>query len=172
MKGCRIRRWSVVLSIVLVACVAQASGAEEVDPGRIVGTWKLLSLETLLADGNVIYDFMGRNPTGQITYNTTGQMSVQIMHDPRPMWGPGSRLTSAEIETAFYGYYAYFGPYDVDEEAGTVIHHVQASLWPTEVGVAYTQEFTISGDRLVLLAAPYLKDGEERRSRYTWQRIE
>jgi hypothetical protein len=93
-------------------------------------------------------------------------MSVQIMRDPRPTFKSGN-LGSASLEEkkdAFDGYAAYFGTYEVNEKEGFVLHHIQGSIRPDEVGITYKRMFKISGNRLMLTTENLL--------RLTWERIE
>jgi len=173
MKRYRLCRVFLALLSVVSLCVAQTSSGEEVNLSKVVGTWKLLSVETLRPGGEVLYEWMGRNPVGLIIYDPTGHMLVQIMRDPRPTFASGQHWTATpeEIKGAYEGYYAYFGTYEVNEKEGTVIHHVQASLWPREVGIDYKRQAGLSGDRLVLTTPPYQWAGEQRTNRLTWERV-
>ncbi|MEP6537464.1 MAG: lipocalin-like domain-containing protein [Bryobacteraceae bacterium] len=47
---------------------------------------------------------------------------------------------------------AYFGTFDVDEFAKTVIHHVQACLVPSSVGTDLKRTYRFDANRLVLTA--------------------
>jgi hypothetical protein len=93
-------------------------------------------------------------------------MSVQFMRDPRPTFKTGAWFTATleEKKDAFEGYYAYFGTYEVNEKEGSVLHRVQGSLRPEEVGVSYKRSFMLSGNRLVL-TTPELR-------RLTFERVE
>jgi hypothetical protein len=63
----------VILALAVPASMlAQQSGATI----NVVGTWKLVSVETLRPNGEVLYEWMGRNPVGLIIYDPTGHMSV------------------------------------------------------------------------------------------------
>jgi len=50
------------------------------------------------------------------------------------------------------GFIAYFGTFDVDESAKTVIHHVQACLVPSWVGTDLKRTYRFEANRLVLTA--------------------
>ena len=50
------------------------------------------------------------------------------------------------------GYIAYFGTFDVDESAHTVIHHVQACLVPSWVGTDLKRTYRFNTNRLALTA--------------------
>src|SRR5260221_1333512 len=45
----------------------------------LVGTWRLVSIETLRSNGEVIYPFYGKHPEGLLIYDPSGWMSVQIV---------------------------------------------------------------------------------------------
>src|ERR1019366_7120069 len=108
----------------------------------------------------------GRNPDGLIIYDATGHVSVQIMRDPRPTFESGRDRpeTLDEFKTAYGGYYAYFGTYEVNEAEGIVLHHVRGSLWPREVGTEYKRNVALSGNRLILTTTPFQAAGEQRRN--------
>src|SRR6476660_8843384 len=51
---------------------------------RLVGAWRLISVETKRSNGEVIYPFYGKHPEGLLIYDRSGWMSVQIVSDPKP----------------------------------------------------------------------------------------
>lgn len=132
---------------------------------ELFGVWRLVSLDAIRPNGEVATGWLGAEPAGLLAYDGSGSMSVQIMSGPRERAGAGR-----ETPVASAGYYAYFGAFEIDAAARTIVHHVQGSLWADEVGVSYTQDFAVSGDRLLLLTAAHRVDGEERRNRIVWQR--
>lgn len=127
-----------------------AQGGKE----AVLGAWKLISFDGISPDGQR-KPLIGKNPVGLIIYHPTGYVSVQFMKDPRPTFASSPKnATPEEIRSAFFGYYAYFGTYEVNEKEGFVIHHLQASMNPPEVGIDYKRTFKISGDRLSLTTPP------------------
>ena len=122
---------------------------------RFVGSWKLLSCEARSSNGEVNYP-LGRNPFGLIMYDSGGTMSVLIMRRNRPKFASDNRWggTSEEIEAAFEGFIAYCGTYEVNEETGTVTHHVEGSSFPNEEGTDKVRFFKFSGDQLSLSTPP------------------
>lgn len=86
---------------------------------KVVGTWKLISIEATRPNGEVIRDW-GEHPTGLIIYDLTGHVSVQFMRDPRPT-AASRKLTTAEKSAAYDGYLAYFGTYELNDKESTVI---------------------------------------------------
>src|SRR5215469_5869658 len=51
---------------------------------RLIGTWRLVRVETIRPNGDVIYPFYGEHPEGLLIYDRSGWMSVQIVSDPKP----------------------------------------------------------------------------------------
>lgn len=108
-----MRVFVVILSLFVATVVGQPS--RSVVDG-LVGTWRLISIETLRTDGQVIYPFYGKHPEGLLMYDRSGWMSVQIVSDPKPMAPLGRSRESflaapaAEKVAAVDGYYAYCGP--------------------------------------------------------------
>ena len=152
-----------ILGLLLLAsiCFAQAGKEKEEAKGltaktqtakarsaiadKFVGTWKLVAIE-----GQQVPK---RERVGLIMYDTTGHMAVQIMPLDRPKFASSDRRqgTQDEIRAAFNGYAAYFGPYEVNEAEGFVIHHLEGSIFPNEVGRDNIRYYEFSGDRLTLI---------------------
>jgi len=123
----------------------QAAKAKSAGASRFVGAWKLVAIE-----GQQV---PRRDRVGLIMYDTTGRMAVQIMPLDRPKFASGNRLqgTQEEIKAAFDGYTAYFGPYEVNEAEGVVIHRLEGSIFPNDVGRDNIRYYEFSGDRLTLI---------------------
>jgi len=168
MKRYRIIIFLFVLLAIPNFCLAQ--GSKE----AVLGAWKLISFEAVSPDGQR-KPIIGKNPVGLIIYHPAGYMSVQFMREPRPTFASRNPrdATAEEIKSAFFGYYAYFGTYDVNEKEGFVIHHLQASMNPPEVGIDYKRTFKISGDRLTLTTPPTMspEDGLMYVFELTWERV-
>jgi hypothetical protein len=91
---------------------------------RLVGCWRLVGYDVTAVDGSRIDRPLGDSPLGSILYTPDGYMSAQLT---RP--GP---YEDAQGPDAYF--IAYSGPYDVDEQAGTVAHHVEVSVIPSWLG--------------------------------------
>jgi hypothetical protein len=163
---------SVVLFVLLQAAAVTAT-AQPLVKAAVVGTWQIVSVETVRPSGESLIQWMGLRPSGWIIYNDAGQMAVQLMRDPRPQFTvPGWRDASqSEKAAAFDGYYAYFGTYELDIQAGSITHRVLASLRPNEVGRRLTRQVKLEGGRLVLTTPPFEQEGEERFNRLVWERV-
>lgn len=137
---------------------AAAMQAAPAGRDRFLGVWRLISCERKSKDGGIDYPY-GEKPIGRITYDKAGRMSAQLMRPGRRSTvAPGVSLIAGnasvdEIREAVNGYIAYFGTFDVDESAHTVIHHVQACLVPSWVGTDLKRTYRFNANRLALTAA-------------------
>lgn len=127
---------------------------------QLVGTWKLVSYDVGTTHP------MGRDPVGLLIYTGDGRMSLQAMLPGRPRFvGEAStgheHGTPEEVVSAYGGYIAYFGTYEVNER-GSVTHRIEGSLFPNWVGRDQIELFKLSGDRLEFGIDPI---------RYTWKRV-
>ena len=94
---------------------------------------------------------------GTIIYTQEGRMATQSMVLPRPVVptvpeGPGevTAWSPEQLRQVVETYDAYFGRYEVDEEAHIVTHHVEGELRPNYVGAAYVRRFQ-EGTNVVVL---------------------
>jgi len=162
----------IVLAIFLQVPASSRPGPQQ----KFVGAWRLVSVETVRPNGEVMYPFYGKHPQGLIMYDASAWMSVQIVSDPAPT-EPGAssreemlRAPVSEKAAAFDGCYAYFGTWTVDEAKGTVTHHIQQSLYPAERGEDGVRRFVLEGDRLKLSAKTH-EMGEDHERRVVGERL-
>ena len=176
-----VRRLLLVCLLVMgaFAAVPSVAGQKESDGsvgGRFVGAWRLVSLETVRPNGEVIYPFYGKHPAGLIVYDRNGWMSVQIVSDPPSTvpkdssWEAFLAAPAAEKVAAVEGYYAYFGTWTLDPANSTVTHHIKQSLRPGERGEEGVRHFVLDGDRLTLTAKTH-EMNEDHERRIVWQRV-
>lgn len=144
---------------------------------RLVGAWRLVSIETVRPNGEVIYPYYGKHPEGLLIYDRSGWMSVQIVSDPKPeIPNSDSRAailaaTPEQKASALEGYYAYCGTWTVDPSGPTVTHHLRQSLYPGERGEDFVRQLTLEGQRLTLVAKVH-ETGEDHQRRLVWKRIQ
>jgi hypothetical protein len=162
------RAGAVLLLLVGVAgLVGQAQSRADVERTRkqLIGSYKLVSYETYGPDGAVT-----RTPytVGQISYDSAGRMSAQLMREERQKLS--SPATDVERAAAYAGFISYFGHYDLDAEKRTVTHHVEGALSPNMVGNALVRHFEFSPDGKSLFLS--VKDGERVTGKLRWDRYQ
>jgi hypothetical protein len=152
--------------VFLVGCSAPSGdAAEQAGRGmrdRIIGAWQLESREVRKAGGGVIRDaVLGAEPVGRLFYDASGHMSLQMMRpDRKQAISTPSNRQDVQNARVILGYDSYFGTFRVNDAAGTVIHHVEGSLFPEDLGKDFERQLTVEGDRLTLGFTSKTTDGD------------
>ena len=129
------------------------------DAPRLVGTWRLVSVE-----GSKLAPYRGERPTGFLCYDASGNMAVQIMPDRKRSRYAGELPTAEEARDALLGYTAYFGTYQVDEKTRTITHHRTGNINPGKFGDFVRRYEFLSDDKIVLMPV-------ESNAGLIWERI-
>ena len=138
-----------MLAVILLALTATSSpqAGKRSDAGsvreRLIGAWRLAWEDEQGADGkmNHIVDHQGT-----IVYTRDGHMSVQIMLPSTD----NARDVRNPVKYDQGGYEAYYGTYEVNEQANSVTHHVQGALVRALVGKHLTRIYRFSDGQLIL----------------------
>jgi Lipocalin-like domain len=75
-----------------------------------------------------------------------------------------------QVRSAYAGYIAYFGTYEVNDAGDTVVHHVQGALNPGWVGGDQVRSMRFDGDLLVL-STDVAKAGAMVKHSLTWKKL-
>jgi hypothetical protein len=129
---------------------------------RLVGCWRLVGYSVAAADGGETERPLGDSPLGTILYTPDGYMSAQLA-------GPGPYVDDQEPDAY---YIAYSGPYDVDEQAGSVAHRVQVSVIPSWLGTTQIRQvrFGEPGTLVLSTSDSGPGDGVMTTTTITWSR--
>jgi len=132
---------SLLLSVLLVSTALPAQLATEVphrneeSQNRLVGAWKLVSLEEASAGGQV----HKADCNGMFAFTSDGKASVQVMY----------RNAQAGSAYAQGGYEASYGSYHIDDSS-TFTFHIDGALVRTLIGKDLKRTYEISGNRLIV----------------------
>jgi len=118
-------------------------------------------MEGRRASGAVFHPW-GTDVRGRLTYDSAGHVSLQIAKVGRERFASDDLETGtpAEIRCAWDSYHAWFGRFTVGLDEQSVIHHIEASLFPNWVGVDQMRLVTLEDDGLVLRSKPMPYGGE------------
>jgi hypothetical protein len=133
---------------------ASQAGAAKTVAGRLAGAWELVSFENIAADGT---RRPGAYDRGQISYDSSGRMSAQLMHSSNK--AEQSPQTDEARATAYRRYLGYYGPFVVDEANGTVTHIVEGSSNPSWVGSRQVRYYELTPDSQQLTLSVRNADG-------------
>jgi Lipocalin-like domain len=140
----------------------------------IVGTWRLLVIDGIKADGTKVPLF-GPNPRGMAVFTADGHYIVSNMRDVVPKFAANDRLkgTPAEIKAAYEAENTHFGTYTTNEADKSVTLRIESSSFPNWTGT--TQKRTITGstnDDLVWSSpTPAAPSTETVRTDLVWRRM-
>ena len=151
----RSRKYALGL-VLLVLCSAPSAHTAAQSAGdtraRMLGAWRLESRTVRKAGGEILRDpVLGAEPPGRLFYDASGNMSLQMMRQDRAQAiSVPSNAQDAKNPRVILGYDSYFGTFRLNQPAGTVIHHVEGSLFPEDLGKDFERLLTVDGDRLTL----------------------
>ncbi len=134
---------------------------------QLVGSWTLLSYVTENPDGSFGKPYA--EAVGRLSYDEHGHMAGQVMRPGRLQVAAG-QWTAQDVRSAYAGYIAYFGTYEVNEAADTVVHHVHGALNPGWVGGRQVRRMRFDGD-LLILSTDVPKAGAMVRHTLTWKKL-
>lgn len=118
---------------------------------KFVGSWELKEWTSRLNDESKVFPF-GEDAKGRITYDSNGNMSVQIMKNNRSQFLSEDPLEAQpdEVVVAYNGFIAYCGYYEVNLNSNQVVHKIEISSFPNWVGQNQVRYFKFKDDRLIL----------------------
>lgn len=140
---------------------------------RFLGTWELVSTEYRYTDGTRRpYPDVGPHGKGYLMYALDGRMCAQLMNPDRPAWKEAGHPTDAEKISAFDGFFAYCGKYEVDEAKHVMMHLPDVASWPGFVGSKQPRPYTFSdfGDLVTFSGKEMDEPGAESYS-ITWRKV-
>jgi hypothetical protein len=128
---------------------------------RLIGTFRLVSLEVRRSDGRVDHP-MGDQPAGLFILGRDGHYSVQL--------SPGRTSGGSAPVPPGYGYVATWGTYAVDEERQTFTLTPAGALDDALIGVPIRRHVTFVDDVAVFNTSPQIVDGVETTTYITWRK--
>ena len=139
---------------------------------RFAGNWRMASVERVDANGQPLPapdppGFGSEGAVGYLMYDPAGYMGVVVMSQGREPYSEDGP-TPDQARGAITGYLSYFGPYTIDETAGTITHHVLGSFNPNTTEQDSVRRFEFHGDDTLILMPPPGRTGVQ--SRITWER--
>src|SRR5262249_35555615 len=110
------KRLLLALLLVFGALAATPGRQDEPVSKRLAGTWELVSTEDRMTDGSRRpYPDAGPRGKGYLIYTADGHLCAELMNPDRPSWKDARNPSASEKVSAFDGFSAYCGRYEVDE---------------------------------------------------------
>ena len=161
-------RLAITCCALAVATVSLMRPARADDFGRIVGTWKLVSVVYQdVATGERTMP-LGEHPIGYQVATAAGRWIAIVNGEGRKQ-----PTNEAERSAALLSMIAYTGRWHVDGDK--VVTRVEAAWQPVWIGTDQIRQFTFDGDDTLVLASPPQPHpnlmGKMVRLFITWQRV-
>src|SRR5262249_29158080 len=163
------RAFTHCLWLSAVLSLTDSYGAIKSD--EFVGTWRYVSAIDTKADGSPVSGLAAVDYEGLLIYTKSGHVSVILM--PKGRNWSNATVTDEQLRAAVLApeTTAYAGTYRIDGRAGTVTHHIETSLDPSDQGRDLVRHYTLVGNRLKL-SGDWQAHGERFRFTVTFEKAE
>jgi hypothetical protein len=140
------------------------------EAARLVGTYRLLSMESFAQDGTVEHNF-GDHPEGFLIYTPEGYMLAILSRPDRAPFRDGDILggSPAERSAAFLSASSFAGRYEIRD--GKVHHYLEAASFPNWKGTTQVRDYELTETHLTLYPPKLLINGQLRSSRLHFERL-
>lgn len=149
----RFTRVSSMTALGMSLLVGSAFGQQRSLTEQLLGTWILVSHESVRADGTRIPVY-GVNPKGIAFFDAEGHFIITVMRADRDKYAIDfpTQGTAEENKATARGTMTYFGTYSVNEAVHIIAIRIEASSFPNWNGADQKRIFAIAGDQLTLTA--------------------
>lgn len=165
-----------VLAVLFLGLATTVLAGQETRPVAdakdLVGTWALVSVDNILADGHRIQPY-GPNPDGMLTLDAGGRYSVLIFRPGRARFASNdkSRGTPEENQATVQGTNSHFGRYTVDAGKGVLTFKIDHASFPNWEGTEQRRSFEIK-DGVLRYTVNTTTTGGTEIGEVTWRRVE
>jgi hypothetical protein len=144
--------------------------ANDSNRAHLIGTWRLIAVETEDLTTGVKSEGWGPNPLGYINYAPDGRMMVINARSDRKR-PAGTVPTSDEAADLFKGVLAYAGTYSLN--GNEVTHHIDISWNEAWTGTDQVRIARFDGNRVHLSTrpSPDLANGRMSVRTMTWEKM-
>jgi hypothetical protein len=158
----------VALMFLGVALQTHAQSAQD----QLAGTWKLVSIYIEGPTGSR-FDLFGANPTGLLTMDGNGRISVQFIGSDLPQFASNDRLegTPEENKAIEQGILCYFGTYSVSDADHSLNIHIESSSYPNWKGTDQKRFLALSEDEMKWINPTASTGGPGFTGHTVWKRV-
>ena len=165
----------LLLNFCLLAWSAAAYGqstAIKHVPAAIAGTYSLVLVDNLLANGSRVHLY-GDHPHGILIMDDKGNYSLQIVSEGRSKFASKdkSKGTDEENRLAIQGCNAHFGTYSIDTLKHTVTFNINCASFPNWEGTKQVRPFEFDG-KMFKYTVPAPTTGGSVTGEVVWKRVE
>src|SRR3954447_1462263 len=158
---------AIAASGLAIVVSSEAIAQQKPMKDQLVGTWSLVSYDSIAADGTKKAVF-GAGPKGYLMLDAGGRYTYILVDMSRAKWKGTDRTqtTVEEYAAAAKGLVAQFGTWSADEASKTFIRKVEGALNPGLPGVEQKLTLGLSADELTLADSTSQVTGGRTEQRY------
>jgi hypothetical protein len=145
----RLLRICATISLGMIWLPGIAIGQPKPVKEQIIGTWILVSSDTVQPNGTRTPTF-GTNPKGIAIFDGGNHYVFEFVNSSLSKFAGNNRTagTADENKAVMQGTLAHFGTYTVNESDRSFTLHIDGSSFPNWTGTEQKRTFTITGDDL------------------------
>jgi Lipocalin-like domain len=160
-----------VVALVFVRFLLKQEGLAHKDSQSLVGTWKLIDEQTILANGTVVPSQTSSAPIGVLVYDASGHVTSQLWSSHTSKRAESSVLDHDPTTDGTLDYAGYFGTYAVDTDHATITSHMDAALPREDMGKDIAEQFSIFGNQLTTRSRTFGPDSMPAIHVLVWSRL-
>nr|WP_295870355.1 lipocalin-like domain-containing protein [uncultured Chitinophaga sp.] len=116
------------------------------------GTWSLVSVENINADGSKVMPY-GNRPAGMLVFTKDGRYAIQILKAGRAkvLSGDKNKATTEENALLVQGNNSHFGTYTIDAHKGVIVFSVRHAFFPNWEGIEQVRNYSFEDNLLTYI---------------------
>lgn len=140
-------------------------------PKWIEGTWKLVSVENIYANGNKVYPY-GEHPKGRLIFDVFGNYALQIYKADRITVSSGdkNKCTPEENVALVQGSNSHFGQYSIDEAQNILTFKIEYASFPNWNFEHQKRSYHFSDNQLKYVVTHTTQGAQSVIAEVTWEK--
>jgi hypothetical protein len=161
------------IKLLIIFCLLNAASVTAQNKVNVLtGTYKLVAVDNILADGSRVHLY-GDIPQGLLIFDLAGRYSLQIFGADRLKFAANDKAkgTDNENRAAIKGCNTHYGTYKIDSAAGTFTFNIEHASFPNWEGVQQKRPFTFKGN-VFKYVVPLPTTGGAVTGEVVWEKME
>jgi len=161
-----------ILVLLITVTVINVAFGQKTEQSSIFGSWKLISVENINADGSKIFPY-GSDPRGILFFDDKGNYSIQIYKNGRLkiISGDKNKCTPEENASIVQGSNSHFGQYEFDETNKTIIFKIKTASFPNWENTEQKRSYSFDNDLLEYVVTNTTQGGKSVKAVVIWKKM-
>ncbi|MEN2401384.1 lipocalin-like domain-containing protein [Flavobacterium sp. MC2016-06] len=160
------------LTFLVVLIMIQTAVAQKMKQTALLGSWKLISVENINADGTKTFPY-GTDPKGILFFDGNENYAIQIYKKERTkiISGDKNNCTPEENASIVQGSNSHFGQYEIDETTKTITFKIKTASFPNWENTEQKRSYTYNNDELKYVVANTTQGGKSVTAVVIWKKL-